>query len=71
MPDSNTDHMWVELKYLPVTIEINPDDQSMEVYGSEEADVLAEEGKTWFCWFCHTPANSDTVGTECPGEKVA
>lgn len=65
MPPS--DHVWVELQYMPVTIEINPVDESMQVYASEEGAEAAEEGRTYCCWICNTPANSDTVGTECPG----
>ena len=69
MPVATTDHLWVEIQYMLVDVEINPEDGSMSVFASPEGQEAAEEGRTYCCWVCSTPANSDTVGTECPGAK--
>ena len=62
------DHVWVEIQYMPVSIEIDPETEAMSVYASPEGIEAAFEGKTYCCWICSTPANSHTVGTECPGK---
>jgi hypothetical protein len=62
------DHFWVELKYVPVTVEEREEDGSLDIYASEEGlDVSADEA-VYGCWFCHTPLNTSTFPTECRPE---
>lgn len=58
------DHMWVEIKYVPVTVE-EQDDESLSIYASEEGVDLSDEAAVYGCWFCHAPLNTDTFPTEC------
>lgn len=58
------EHFWVELTYVPVTVE-EKTDGSLDVYASEEAIEASEEGAAYGCWFCHTPLKPETFPTEC------
>ena len=64
--DSNN-HIWVELQMIPVTVEFD-EDETMSVYASDEAIELGEDDKTYLCWVCGNPCNSDTARIECPGK---
>jgi hypothetical protein len=57
-------HFWVELKYVPVTVEEKADG-SLDVFASEEGLQASEEGAAYGCWFCHTPLKPETLNTGC------
>lgn len=64
-----TQHAWVELKMTPLDIE-QAEDGTLMVYATEAAMEIATEEARHACWFCYTPLDSDTFGTECPGGEA-
>ncbi|AVR56962.1 hypothetical protein PBI_TRISCUIT_90 [Microbacterium phage Triscuit] len=63
-PTPSKEHFWVELKYVPVTVE-EQEDESLSIFASEEALEASDDETVYGCWFCHTPLNTDTFPTEC------
>lgn len=62
-------HVWVELKMTPLEIE-QTEDGTLMVYATEAAMEIATEEARHACWFCYTPLDADTYGTECPGGEA-
>ncbi len=59
-------HMWVEIQLVPVTVTFD-ENEAMSVYASDEAVQIAEGDRTYFCWLCSQPCNSETDKLECIG----
>ena len=59
-------HIWVELKYTPVTA-ILESNNTISVYTTEESHDVANAEAKLGCWFCYTPLDEETINGECPG----
>lgn len=63
-----TDHMWVEITYVPLVVEGDP--TSVNGYkvliDQSAADTARGEAKR-ACWHCHVPLDIETFGTRCEG----
>mgnify|MGYP003420899385 CR=1 FL=1 len=64
---ANDNHMWVEFTYVPITVELAEDGQSLNIYASEEGLDAADDAKMMGCWFCHEPLTFSSFSTECQG----
>ena len=58
-------HMWVEMKYTPVSPKLQADGVTIDVYVTSESEEVAHEDAKLGCWFCNTPLHPDTIHTEC------
>ncbi|WP_332619240.1 hypothetical protein [Aurantimicrobium sp.] len=66
-PTPSKEHFWVELRYVPVTVEEQEDD-SLSIYASEEALEVSDLESVYGCWFCHAPLTTASFPTECRPE---
>jgi len=65
-----TDHMWVMMTYVPIEVEVDPDnDEILHTYTREGADEIAREEGLLGCWHCLEPLNAITYYTECSGKS--
>jgi len=61
-------HSWVEISYMPVSVEVK-EDGSLDILSSDEGAEAAKDEAVYGCWFCNSPLNHETFLTECrPGE---
>lgn len=68
-----TDHFWVELQFMPVTIEVD-DDNNVTVMHEEGAEQVAKDESIYTCWFCPAVIRDGQVEaarTECQGQDAA
>lgn len=66
-----TEHFWVEMSYMPVTVDIDESTGDVTILADEGADVVMKEEALHGCWFCHTPLNTESVKTECEAQDAA
>lgn len=66
-----TDHFWVELQYLPVTVSIDETTGDVTILSEEGADIIAKDEAVYGCWFCNMPLDTESVKTECVAEDAA
>lgn len=64
---ANSGHMWVSMKYTPLKVSLNIDG-SLAIGVDNDTAIVAEEQALRGCWFCHTPLNLETFGSECDPE---
>jgi hypothetical protein len=64
-----TEHFWVEMSYMPVTVEVN-EEGDVTILCEEGAEEVMKEEALHGCWFCHTPLNTESVKTECQGQEA-
>lgn len=57
-------HSWVELTYLPVSVETD-DSGNLVVTASKEGIELAEEDRAVYCLGCKLLLTHTTFGAEC------
>lgn len=57
-------HSWVEIQYVPVTVEVVAGG-SLQTYASEEGLEIAADDAVYGCWHCNVPLSPESFAQEC------
>lgn len=62
---ASKDHIWVELRYVPLIVTEDPTGDSFTVEVSDQALETADEQAMHGCWLCNMPLTFESIRTEC------
>jgi len=64
-------HLWVEMRVMPVELEINPQDPTkIDVFVTENHELFANEDSQIGCWVCGSAIPTVyNLEEECPGPQ--
>jgi hypothetical protein len=63
-------HTWVQLSYMPVDVEYNPESGHLDVFAHNHfSEEMANQEAKLGCWFCMVPLTIETFDTPCIPDK--